>query len=177
MCKTEETLRISREDHLEGIVHRVYEGWGTPQIVDSWRAKYPQWAHLGRKKFRDAARVSNPHSIKFSKEYREIYERTLAHYREEHRAVLEATAGKASSAISQIVEIVRSKLANVPVENSNDLLHLARVINPLKDIVLKTSKEINHDHSNSHTRYNNRDAIDRLLGYKDVAAELDEEER
>ena len=94
-------------------MHRVYEGWGTPQIVDSWRAKYPQWAHLGRKKFRDAARVSNPHSIKFSKEYREIYERTLAHYREEHRAVLEATAGKASSAISQIVEVVRSKLANV----------------------------------------------------------------
>ena len=72
MCKSNETLEISREDHVEGIVHRVYDGWGTTQIVDSWKAKYPQWAHLGRKKFRDAARVSNPHSIKFSKEYREI---------------------------------------------------------------------------------------------------------
>ena len=94
MCETNETLKISHEDHLDGIVNRVYESWGTSQIVDSWMEKYPRWAHLGRKIFRDAARVSNPRSNKFSTEYRKIYERTLAHYREERRALLEATASQ-----------------------------------------------------------------------------------
>jgi dihydroneopterin aldolase len=176
MCETNETLKISHEDHLDGIVNRVYESWGTSQIVDSWMEKYPRWAHLGRKIFRDAARVSNPRSNKFSTEYRKIYERTLAHYREERRALLEATASKASSAISQIVESVRSNVPNVPIENAHDLLHLSRVINPLKDIVLKASQEIDHDHSNSHARNTNRDAVDRLLRYKDLADELTEDE-
>ena len=176
MCETNETLKISREDHLKGIVHRVYEGWGTTQIVNSWIEKYPRWAHLGRKIFRDAARVSNPRSNKFSTEYRKIYERTLAHYREERRALLEATAVKASSAISEIVESVRSKVANVPIENAHDLLHLSRVINPLKDIVLKASQEINHDLSKSNTRNTNRDAVDRLLSYKDLVDEFPEDE-
>ena len=88
--------------------------------------KYPQWAHLGRKKSGDAARVSNPRSNKFSDEWRQIYERTLAHYREERRAHLEAAAGKASSAISHLVERVRSNVANVPVESAGDLLAVAR---------------------------------------------------
>ena len=176
MCETNETLKISHEDHLDGIVNRVYESWGTSQIVDSWMEKYPRWAHLGRKIFRDAARVSNPRSNKFSTEYRKIYERTLAHYREERRALLEATAVKASSAISEIVESVRSNVPNVPIENAHDLLHLSRVINPLKDIVLKASQEIDHDHSNSHARNTNRDAVDRLLRYKDLADELTEDE-
>ena len=176
MCETKETLKISHEDHLDGIVRRVYEGWGTSQVVDSWMEKYPRWAHLGRKIFRDAARVSNPRSNKFSTEYRQIYERTLAHYREERRALLEATASKASSAISEIIESVRSNVANVPIENAHDLLHLSRVVNPLKDIALKATQEINHDHSNSHTRNTNRDAVDRLLRYKDLADELAEDE-
>ena len=176
MCESNETLKISREDHLDAIVHRVYEGWGTSQIVDSWMEKYPQWAHLGRKIFRDAARVSNPRSNKFSTEYRKIHERTLAHYREERHALLEATFSKASSAISEIVESVRSNVTNLPIDNVHDLLHLSRVINPLKDLALKATQEINHDHSNSHDRYNNRDAVDRLLRYKDMADELTEDE-
>ena len=176
MCESNDTLEISREDHLKGIVHRVYDGWGTTQIVDSWIEKYPRWAHLGRKPFRDAARVSNPQSNKFSTEYRKIHERTLAHYREEHRALLEATVSKASSAISEIVESVRSNVANVPIDNVHDLLHLSRVINPLKDLALKATQEINHDRSKSHTRNTNRDAVDRLLSYKDLADELSEDE-
>ena len=176
MCETNETLKISHEDHVDGIVRRVYEGWGTSQVVDSWMEKYQRWAHLGRKVFRDAARVSNPRSNKFSTEYRQIYERTLAHYREERRALLEATVSKASIAISEIVESVRSKIANVPIENANDLLHLSRVINPLKDIMLKTSLEINHENSDSYTRHTDRDAIDGLLRYKDLADELAEDE-
>ena len=176
MCETNETLKISHEDHLNGIVRRVYEGWGTTQIIDSWMEKYPQWAHLDRKIFRDAARVSNPQSNKFSDDYRKIYERTLAHYREERKALLEATASKASSAISDIVERVRSNVSSAHIENVHDLLHLSRIINPLKDLALKAIQEINHDHSNSHTRHNNRDAIDRLLRYKDMAEELTEDE-
>ena len=176
MCESNETLEISREDHLQGIVHRVYEGWGTTQIVDSWMKKYPRWAHLGRKPFRDAARVSNPQSNQFSDEYRQLYERSLALYREERRALLEATAGKASSAISEIVETVRSKVANVPIESAHELLHLSRILNPLKDIVLNASQEINHDHSNPQTRNNNRDAVDWLLSYKDLDDEFPEEE-
>ena len=176
MCESSETLKISHKDHVDGIVRRVYEGWGTSQVVDAWIEKYPQWAHLGRKVFRDAARVSNPRSNKYSTEYRQIYERTLAHYREERRALLEATASNASSAISEIIESVRSKVANVPIENANDLLHLSRVINPLKDIVLKTSQEINHENSDSYTRNTDRDAVDGLLRYKDLAEELTEDE-
>ena len=41
MCESNETLEISREDHLKGIVHRVYEGWGTTQIVNSWIENIP----------------------------------------------------------------------------------------------------------------------------------------
>ena len=176
MCETNETLKISHEDHVDGLVRRVYEGWSTPQIVDSWMEKYPRWAHLGRKIFRDAARVSNPRSNKFSTQYRKIHERTLAHYHEERQALLEATVSKASSAISEIVESVRSNVTNLPIDNVHDLLHLSRVINPLKDLALKAIQEINHDHSNSHARYNNRDAVDRLLRYKDMADELTEDE-
>ena len=176
MCKSNETLEISREDHLKAIAHRVYEGWGTTQIVDSWMEKYPRWAHLGRKPFRDAARVSNPRSNQFSNEYRQLYERSLALYREERRALLEATAGKASSAISEIIESVRSNVTNLPIDNVHDLLHLSRVINPLKDLALKATQEINHDHSNPQTRNNNRDAVDWLLSYKDLDDEFPEEE-
>ena len=176
MCESNEKLKISREDHVDGIVRRVYEGWDTSQIVDSWMEKYPQWAHLGRKIFRDAARVSNPQSNKFSTEYRKIHERTIAHYREERRALLDATVSEASSAISKIVESVRSNVSNVPIENAHDLLHLSRAINPLKDIALKAIQEINHDHNNSNTRNTNQDAVDRLLGYKDLADELTEDE-
>ena len=176
MSETNETLKISHEDHFEAIVQRVYGGWDTSQVVDSWMEKYPRWAHLGRKVFRDAARVSNPQSKKFSTRYRKIYERTIAHYREERRELLEATVSTASSAISAIVEAVRSNVGNVPVENAHDLLHLSRAINPLKDITHKTIQEINHEHSNSHARNTNRDEVDRLLRYKDLADELAEDE-
>ena len=90
--------------------------------------------------------------------------------------LLEATAGKASSAISEIVESVRSNVTNVPIDNVHDLLHLSRVINPLKHLALKATQQINHDHSKSHARYNNRDAVDRLLRCKDMADELTEDE-
>ena len=176
MCETEETVKISHEDHVDGIVRRVYAGWGTSQIVDSWMVKYPQWAHLGRKIFRDAARVSNPQSNKFSDDYRKIHERTIAYYREERLALLEATISEASSAISKIVEGVRPNVTNVPIESAHDLLHLSRAINPLKDLALKAIQDVNHDHNNANPRNNNRDAVDRLLRYKDMADELTEDE-
>ena len=70
--------------------------------------------------------MSNPQSNKFSDEYRKIHERTLAHYREERQTLLEATAGKASSAILDFVESVRSNVTNVPIDSAHDLHHLAR---------------------------------------------------
>ena len=70
--------------------------------------------------------MSNPQFNKFSDEYRKIHERTLAHYREERQTLLEATAGKASSAILEFVERVRSNVTSAPIENVHDLRHLAR---------------------------------------------------
>ena len=169
MCESNDTLEISREDHLKGIVHRVYDGWGTTQIVNSWIEKYPRWAHLGRKPFRDAARVSNPQSNKFSTEYRKIHERTLAHYHEERRAHLQAAAGKASSAISDLVERVRSNVANVPVESAHDLLAVARAINPLKFIALHETSNTNHEPDNPIAPNHSGDTVDRLMRYQKMA--------
>ncbi len=70
--------------------------------------------------------MSNPQSNRFSTEYRKIHERTLAHYREERQTLLEATAGKASSAILDFVESVRSNVTNAPIDSAHDLLHLSR---------------------------------------------------
>ena len=166
MATTTDKFKISHEDHLDGIVHRVYESWGTSQVVDSWMEKYPRWAHLGRKIFRDAARVSNPRSNKFSTEYRKIYERTLAHYREERRALLEATASKASSAISQIVESVRSNATNVPIDNAHDLLAVSRSIYPVKDIAHHEAAKLTDEHNRSISPSNQRPAIDRLRRHR-----------
>ena len=132
MHNDREEFNISFDNRKAAIRRWIYDAWTTSQVVDSWMEKYPQWAHLGRKIFRDVARVSNPQSNKFSDEYRKIYERTLAHYREERQTLLEATAGKASSAISEIVERVRSNVTSAHIENVHDLLHLSRIINPLK---------------------------------------------
>ena len=166
MATTTDKFKISHEDHLDGIVNRVYESWGTSQVVDSWMEKYPRWAHLGRKIFRDAARVSNPRSNKFSTEYRKIYERTLAHYREERRALLEATASKASSAISQIVESVRSNVTNVPIDNAHDLLAVSRSIYPVKDIAHHEAAKLTDEHHRSISPSNQRPAIDRLRRHR-----------
>ena len=81
--------------------------------------------------------MSNPQSSKFSTEYRKIHERTLAHYREERQTLLEATAGKASSAILDFVESVRSNVTNVPIDSAHNLRHLSRVINPIKSLFEK----------------------------------------
>ncbi|MDE0301016.1 MAG: hypothetical protein OXN17_20470 [Candidatus Poribacteria bacterium] len=118
MCKTNKEFNISFDDHKEAIRRRIYGAWGTSRIVDSWMEKFPQWAHLGRKQFRDATRVSNPCSNTFSNEWRQKYQRTLAHKREERRTRLEAAPGKASSAISHLAELVRSNIDcdRVPIE-------------------------------------------------------------
>ena len=169
MCTTNNEFNISFDDHKEAIRRRIYDAWGTTQVVDSWMEKYPQWAHLGRKRFRDAARVSNPRSHKFSADWRETYERTLAHYREERCAQLEAAAGKASSAISELVERVRSNAANVPVDNAHDLLALARAINPLKCIALHEISNINHEPHNTLDPNHSGDTVDRLMRYQKMA--------
>ena len=176
MCTTTEEFNISFDDHKEAIRRRIYDAWGTSQVVDSWMQKYPQWAHLGRKKFRDAARVSNPRSNKFSNDWREIYERTLAHYHEERRAHLEAAAGKASIAISDLVERVRSNVANVLVESAHDLLAVARAINPLKFIALHETSNINHGPDNPITQNHSGDTVDRLMRYQKMAEDDGEAE-
>ena len=44
----------------------------------------------------------------------------------------------ASSAISDIVERVRSNVTSAHIENVHNLLHLSRIINPLKNLFEKS---------------------------------------
>ena len=84
--------------------------------------KYPMWNHSERSKFIDASLLSNPLSKRSPKKWGEIYARTLAHFREVCRARLQGTPGKVSSAISELVENVRSNLDSVTVTDTRVLL-------------------------------------------------------
>lgn len=149
MATTDDKFKISHADHAEGIRRRVYDGWNTSQIVDSWIEKYPKCKHIDRQKFRDASLLSNPASTRSSKKWRDIYARTLANFNEERRTMLQATAGKASSAISELVEKVRSGICDISIENANDLLNVARAIYPVKDISLHEMAKSNDEHNHS----------------------------
>ena len=73
----------------------------------------------------------NPLSKRSSKKWDEIYERTLAHIRAQCRTRLQAAPGKASSAISELVESVRSNLDSATVNDTRVLLAAARSVNPI----------------------------------------------
>ncbi|MDE0042852.1 MAG: hypothetical protein OXT74_12510 [Candidatus Poribacteria bacterium] len=165
--KTEnDKIKISDEDHAEAIRRRVYDGWTTSRIVDSWIEKYPEWNHIERKKFRDASLLSNPASTRFSKKWREIYVRHLANFNEERSAVLQAAAGKTSSVILELVEKVRRGVQGISVDNANDLLTVARAINTVKDVALhETEKSIN-GHNHSIRSHNHVSSIDRLRRHR-----------
>ena len=122
MCATNEEFNIPFDDHKDAIRRRIYDAWTTSQIVDSWIEKYPQWRHIERRKFADASLLSNPASKRYSKKWGEIYARTLTNFNEERRALLQATAGKASTAILELVEKVRRDARNISVESARDLL-------------------------------------------------------
>ena len=159
-------FKIADEDHAESIRRRVYDGWTTTQIVDSWIEKYPEWKHIERRKFTDASLLSNPGSMRFSKKWRDIYTRHLANFNEERNALLQAAAGKASGAISELVEKVRCGIRDVSVDNANDLLTLARAIVPVKDMALhETAKKIN-GHHNSINPANQGATIDRIRRHR-----------
>ena len=89
------------------------------------------WKRIEYSKFIDASLLSNPLSKCSSKKWGEIYERTLAHIGALCRTRLQATPGKASSAISELVESVRSHLDNFTVIGSRVLLAIARSVNPI----------------------------------------------
>ena len=166
MATTDDKFKISHEDHAEGIRRRVYDGWTTSQIIDSWIEKYPKWKHIDRKKFRDASSLSNPNTKRCSAKWHEIYERTFAEFREERAKILEATAGKASSAISELVEKVRSGIRDVIVENARDLLAVARSIIPVKEVALHEAAKSSHEHNRSRHRNNQPSTIDRLQRHR-----------
>ena len=67
----------------------------------------------------------------FLKKWGEIYERTLAHNRALCRTRLQATPRKASSAISELVENVRSHLDNFTLTGARSLLAIARSVNAI----------------------------------------------
>ena len=124
------------------------------------------WKHIDRSKFTDASLLSNPGSTRFSKKWRDIYARHLANFNEERSALLQAAAGKASSAISELVEKVRRGIRDVSVDNANDLLTVARAIVPVKDIALhETAKTINGNHRSINPS-NQRSTIDRIRRHR-----------
>ena len=89
------------------------------------------WIHIERSKFIDVPLLSNPLSKRSPKKWGEIYARTLAHFSEVRRAWLQATPGKASSAISERAERVRSNHDSVTVNDTRNLIAVARFINPI----------------------------------------------
>ena len=166
MATTTDKFKISDEDHAEGIRRRVYDGWTTSQIVDSWIEKYPQWKHIDRKKFTDASLLSNPGSTRFSKKWSDIFARTLANFNEERRALLQATAGKASTAILELVEKVRRSARDISIDNAHDLLAVSRSIYPVKDIAHHEAAKLTDEHHRSISPSNQRPAIDRLRRHR-----------
>ena len=120
-------FKISHEDSIERSRRQVYDGWTTSQIVDSRIQKYPMCKHIDRRKFVDASLLSNPLSKRSSKKWGEKYARTLSNFIEVRRAWLQAAPGKASSAISELVEKVRSNLDNVTVNEREKVVGTLRV--------------------------------------------------
>ena len=170
-------FKIPDEDHAESIRRRVYDGWTTTRIVDSWIEKYPEWRHIDRKKFRDASSLSNPNAKRCSDKWRDMYERTLAEFRDDRCKLLEASAGKASSAISELLEKVRSGIPDVAIETAHDLLAVARAIVPVKHIALhETAKTIN-EHHNSMRPNNHVPPIDRLRRHRSLDRGTEKPER
>ena len=89
------------------------------------------WKRIEHSKFIDASLLSNPLSRCSSKKWGEICARTLADFSEVCRTRLKATPGKASSAISEQVEKIRSNLDNFTVNETWSLLAVARSLNPI----------------------------------------------
>ena len=89
------------------------------------------WKRIEHRKFIDASLLSNPLSGCSSKKWGEIYERTLAHIRALCRTRLQATPGKASSAISVRVASVRSTIHSAHVTGARILLAVARSVSPI----------------------------------------------
>ena len=166
MATKNDKFKISDEDHAEAIRRRVYDGWTTSQIVDSWIKKYPRWNHIERKKFRDASLLSNPASTRFSEKWREIYARHLANFNEERSAALQAAAGKTSSVILELVEKVRRGVHDISVDNAYDLLNVARTINTVKDVALYETAKKTNGHHNSIYPPDQGAAIDRILRHR-----------
>ena len=89
------------------------------------------WKHTERSKFIDASLLSNPAIQAILKKWGEICARTLADFSDVCRARLQATPGKASSAISELDEKIRSNFDGVTVNGPRLLLAVARSVNPI----------------------------------------------
>ena len=89
------------------------------------------WKRIEHSKFIDASLLSNPLSRCSSKEWGEICARTLADFSEVCRIRLQATFGRASSAISELVEKIRSNFDGVTENKPRGLLAVARSVNPI----------------------------------------------
>ena len=66
-----------------------------------------------------------------SKKWGQICARTLADFSEVCRTRLQAAPGKASSAISELVEKIRSNFDGVTVTGTRILLAIARSVHPI----------------------------------------------
>ncbi len=89
------------------------------------------WRRIEHSKFIDASLLSNPLSRCSSKKWGEICARTLADFSEVCRRRLQAAPGKASSAISELVEKIRSNFDGVTVNETRGLLAVAHSVNPI----------------------------------------------
>ena len=89
------------------------------------------WKHIEHSKFIDASLLSNPLSRCSSKKWGEICARTLADFSEVCHTRLQAASGKASSAISELFEKIRSNFDGVTVNETRGLLAVARSVNPI----------------------------------------------
>ena len=89
------------------------------------------WQRIEHSKFIDALLLSNPLSKCSSKKWGEICARTLADFSEVCRTRLQATSGKASSAIPELVEKIRSNFDGVIVNETRGLLAVAHSLNPI----------------------------------------------
>lgn len=177
MATTNDNFKISDEDHAEGIRRRVYDAWTTSQIIDAWIKKYPQWRHIDRKKFRDASSLSNPNAKRCTAKWHELYERTLAEFRDIRDKLLEAAAGKASTTVLEVVEKVRASVPSTPVKSAHDLLAVARVINALRNTALHEISHINHEPDNPIAPNHSGDTVERLMRYQKMAEKDSEAER
>ena len=89
------------------------------------------WKRIEHNKFIDASLLSIPLSRCSSKTWGKICARTLADFSEVCRTRLQAAPGKASSAISELVEKIRSNFDGVTVNETRGLLAVARSVNPI----------------------------------------------